>query len=122
MAGIFRKKIAKALNFESVPFSSEVLKTVERKKQGVVTSEVVVEKSDLSEYSEAMPTLEEFDVEQQIKAGVKLEQINVHGILPSPDGSFDVAAAFNRLQEQLDSLKPSEKEVQDVKEVINQEK
>lgn len=122
MAGIFRKKIAKAFNFESVPFSSEVLKTVERKSKGVVTSEVVVEKSDLSEYSEAMPTLAEFDVEQQIKAGVKLEQINVHGILPSADGSFDVAAAFNRLQEQVDSLKPTEKEVQELKEVINEEK
>lgn len=101
--GIFRKKIAKVYDVgpgDPVLAEQEVSKNVDV--NGVSTTMVVVEKSDLSHIP--MPTKDEYDLEEQLKAGFSPKEINVRGILPNADGVVSALDAFNSLQDQIDKL------------------
>lgn len=62
---------------------------------------------DVRDSSIAMPTKDEFSLEEQLKAGVRPEAINVSGMLGSDD-SFDVNSALNQLYSNETPLGKSE--------------
>lgn len=72
----------------------------------IVIKKAVVKSTDLKNV--VMPTSAEFDLAEQLKAGVKPEQINVHGMLDN--GSFDVNSAFASLQKEVSEKDDSNKE------------
>lgn len=63
----------------------------------IVIKKAVVKSTDLKNV--VMPTSAEYDLAEQLKAGVTPEHINVHGMLGGD--SFDVNSAFASLQNEV---------------------
>lgn len=103
MSGIFRRVLRKTYPIgvsEPILCEREVTKTISE--NGISRTIIVVEKSDLS--SVIMPEKSEFDLEEQLKAGYKPEEINVRGLIANEFGEFSAIEAFNSLQSQIDAL------------------
>lgn len=101
--GLFRKKIEKVFHCSAgEPILAEREVTKEIDVDGRTFTKVLVERSDLANV--VMPTKEEYDLEEQLKAGAAPQKINVRGVLSNPNGEFDAITAFNSLQAQIDGL------------------
>lgn len=107
--GIFRRKIEKTYDVGAgLPILIE-RETTKKVSVGDCESEVVlVEKVDPLSIADSMPTRDEYDLDEQLKAGVHPKQINVRGMLPSGDFENDAIVAFSNLQQQIYELSSKE--------------
>ena len=103
---IFRKGVSKVFSVIEEPLISErIVNESVLDESGNLINLVKVVKTDLSEIN--LPSKDEYDLEEQLKAGVSPQYINVHGVLQDENGSFDYVSAFNSLQNQIDSMNVS---------------
>lgn len=67
----------------------DVQRAVEIEEDGVVTTHVETKRVKLSEYAETLglPTDDQYQLRDMLKAGFVPEEINVHGMLDNPDPS-----------------------------------
>lgn len=80
---------------DSANFTKRLV-TEDVKRGNSVTSVVVLMDVDSSKDIADMPTIEEYDLEEQLNAGVKPQQINVRGVL---GGTPDLQGMINSVTE-----------------------
>lgn len=116
--GLFRRLIRKVVDVgAAAPILSERESTIEVDVSGVSVQKVIFESVDVSKLPESlsMPCANEWDLDEQLKAGMKPEQLTVKGMLPSDaeDMEFKTIQAFNNLQEQIESLNSKVRQISD---------
>lgn len=115
--GLFRRCIRKVYDVGgSSPILSERQTTKNVVHDGVEIQQVIVENVDVSKSIDAasMPSAAEWDLDEQLKAGYKPEQLSVKGMLPvdKEDMEFRTIQAFNSLQSQIDEIKENASNVE----------
>lgn len=103
MSGIFRKKEKKP-SFKDGYCRANVNRQIvseDVEKNDCVTKVISIKDVDTSKLP-PLPSSEEFDLEQQLKNGVKPQLINVRGILGD---DFDPSVAMSKLMDYADAEK-----------------
>lgn len=104
--GIFRRVLPqrKSLNDVSCPVfveREEVVKLASKSKH-IDSSVSVVQlvKTPIENYVCVLPSAEEYDLEEMIKAGVSPQMVDVHGILPSNE-NYDLKGNVQKLVDEM---------------------
>lgn len=101
--GIFRR-FKRRLQDVSAPVcvQREEVKKIASKRGNGVVSLVELVNQPIDKYVVDMPSAKEYDLEEMLKSGYNPQQVDVHGILASPD-CFDVDGNLSKLVEAVDA-------------------